>query len=195
MLSAFQQQLKSNKTSGPEETMERYFFPKQVLRVIDMIHESNFNLKILNYDKHRKNLLDPTATWLGISPTVFKKPIAGSVNRSLTRSEMELQRAFNIYAGRRARLFISDALSNELPDITSEKPYIDPEALHRFLDRMKILVKEANTRLPDTERYELPTYESAVAMLPSREERYKLAISPQQIEVISRNISKYLKPE
>lgn len=192
-LSAFQQNLKGNKVSTPEETLNKYSIPKHVKIVIDAIASKGWSITILNYSNHRKTLMDALAGWLDVSRDLFTEPPARSVNRSLTRTEMELQRAFNRHVGQRARLFVADALSNELPDILPEQPYVEPDALAAFLERMDRMISQTNALIPESEQYRLPSLEEAHARLPEQSEKDRFVLNAEQIDVLARNMARFFR--
>lgn len=192
-LSAFQQQLKSNKVNSIEETLQTYALPKRVPEVLEAIKATGCSLKVVNYSRCKLNIVSVLARWLGVPESSFTRPTEKTVNRSLTRTEMELQRAFNKYVGRRARLFVADALSNEVPDLRSEQPFITRDALAAFLKRMAPMVERANTVLPECARYHLPTLDEALLTLPEEKDKDTFALNAAQIDTLARNMARYFR--
>ena len=173
--------------------MAKYATPRQVKRVIEAVGEKGWKIQIVNYDNHRMDLISQVAIWLGVSRDLFTTPPTRNVNRSLTRTEMELQRAFNRYVGQRARLFVADALSNELPDILPEKPYVESDALSAFLERMGSMIAQTNALIPESEQYRLPSLEEARAKSPEASEKERFVLNAEQIDVLARNMARFFR--
>lgn len=191
-LSAYQQKLKEGRPETASEFLATFGVTRQVGMFLDLVRVAGIEPEIVNYNTSRARLLDRMADWLGMEIGAFTTPAVKSVNRSMTRTEMEFQRAFNKHFGSKARQFVSDALSNALPDIRSEKPFLEEDALAAFLHRTQTIIADINPRLPETERYHLPTLEEARQDLPGRAEAETLTLRPEQIEVMARSMAETL---
>ncbi|WP_428929784.1 hypothetical protein [Marinibacterium sp. SX1] len=194
-LSAYKQGVKGGLSKPIEGFLEGYAVPRQVDRFLDLAGEAPVTVTVRNYSRHRKTLLAETEAWLDLAPGQLAIPAKAQVNRSLTRAEECIQIAFNRHVGRRARLFVADALSNELPHIRSEMPYVAPDALAAFLDRMQEMTAPVNARLPEGEGFGVPTPDEARALLPDAEDAGQYSLTEEQIEVLARNMASWFKPE
>lgn len=194
-LSAYQQGVKGGLSKPIEDFLGNYAMPRQVEKFLDMIEGAPVTLTVRNYARHKKDLLGVMDRWLELPEGVLKVPPKAQVNRSLTRTEERIQVAFNRHVGRRARLFVADALSNELPDIQAEKPFVAPEALRGFLERMEEMAQRVNARLPEDEGYRVPSFEEARARLPDESVADRFVLTGEQIDVLARNMASWFKPE
>jgi hypothetical protein len=192
-VSAFQQQLKGGLGDDITVLLRNIALPQQVARFLGACEKAGLDVTVFNYNKHKKDLHGVTEGWLGLPAGTLTLPPRAKVNRSLSRSEMMVQRAFIKHIGRHARVFVADALSNALPEIEAEKPHIPEPALSEFLDRMRAQVKPANRRIPAAEAYVIPTLAEAQATLPAEEESV-ITLTPEQIDVIARSLVKFIKP-
>ena len=194
-LSAYQQGIKGGLTKTIGQFLENYCMPVQTRKLIELVDGSEIQLTIKNYSRHKSNLLAIAEDWLRLPPETLVVPPHEKVNRSLTRAESAFQIAFNRHVGARARLFVSDALANELPNIEAEQIFVEPEALEKFLERMTGLINDVNKFLPDGEGYRIETLDEAMTRLPTLEEVNQLSITQSQIEVLARNVARFIKPE
>ncbi|MEO1043417.1 MAG: hypothetical protein AAFX52_14135 [Pseudomonadota bacterium] len=193
-LSAYQQGVKGGLTKPIGEFLQNYGIPRQTRKLIDLVEDSPVSLSILNYSRHRKTLLSSVAAWLGLPDDALVNPPKAHVNRSLTRTETELQIAFSEYVGSKARLFIADAFSNELPHLTAEQPAVDDETLLSFLGRMEIMTAETNALLSPNERYRVPTLEDARVSVPEPGLKQEYTLTQEQIQTLAKSVSRYLRP-
>ncbi|GAA6135645.1 hypothetical protein NBRC116188_24350 [Oceaniserpentilla sp. 4NH20-0058] len=116
------------KRSGGTQDIDTYLntvsvgpYPK-VVEWIEKSKELNFELVLKNYSLHEKDLAaeffsDVIGKDIDVSNLVLPK--AEKVNRSLTHSENEIQRLFNIFDPESSSLYISDFLVNKFPDLES----------------------------------------------------------------------------
>lgn len=193
-LSVYQQGLKANLISNINEHFaQKYNVPVQTRDFIYLLKDHDVDVSITNYSRHKKELLKNFEQWIGLPAGAMIRAPRSRVNRSLTRSEMEFQRAFNRHAGPRARLMVADFLSNELPEIKPENPYIDHRTLETFLGRMRDQIDEVNTLLPANEAYQVPDIDTAMEQLPSEKEAGVFALSAEQIETLARGVSRWLR--
>ena len=123
------------------------------------------------------------------------KPPIERVNRSLTLSELELQRAFNRVLGSGAFHLVSDPLCNFLPDLKSEIPTVSRGEMEHFLARMKKVIADPRlvALIPPEEYYQLDdlsAYEERYVAEPEAEQ--ELRFDADQIAVLSQAISKAL---
>lgn len=110
-------------------------------------------LDVRNYSVVKNTLRETVAEWLGISVDVLAIPPIQTVNRSLTRSELELQRCFNHHLGTSGWL-LADVLCNELPDIPVEKTWPSIEWQKQLWDRLLPDIEEINAMIEPEHHYQ-----------------------------------------
>ena len=121
MLSRYSQGLKrSGNAHSVDHTAEKYNLVQEVGQFIDVCKKLNFELRVLNYSNRSHYLISAFEEALCISPKTLP-PLTKNIKRSLTRSEIEIQRLFNLYFNGKSSKFISDVLCNELSNIRPEK--------------------------------------------------------------------------
>ena len=193
-LSAFQQLLKAGLADDIGTFLAKYNLPQQTKKFLSKVENTGLSVTVINYSKHSRDLVRVLQEWLGVPEGVLVAPPRQSVNRSLSRSEMLVQRAFNRHVGAYARHFIADALSNSLPDVRSDRPAISDSDLEKFIARMKDYVADMNDMIPEAERYEIPDLAEARSSIPACEP-VEATLSREQLDVIAESIANYLKPK
>lgn len=178
--SLWQQFLKRGGGSAPVETFfENYKVPELVASFLDrFMAMDRVGLTCLNYDRHRRDLLIPVCTWLGMPAGALSPPRASTINRGMTRAELALQVALNRRIGRAGRI-LSDALCVGLPELPPDRIYPDSVCQNAMCDRLAPALDRVNERLPEIERYRhdiVPTRGSAGETT--------FAFDPEQVELI-----------
>ncbi|MBW5799002.1 hypothetical protein [Halomonas elongata] len=136
--SSYQQMVKrGGSTASVEDVFSRYKQPELVADFIDRCQKlPGFKITIRNYSNCRKNLLDEVESWVEAPKGILEKPSVENVNRSMTRSELRLQKGVNQYLGKSGHL-VSDRLCNNLPEIESEKALPSEEDQKAMLRRLE----------------------------------------------------------
>ncbi len=195
-ISAYQQAVKRGGYTGTcGDFLRHYDRPLGFVNVAQSIKDIGGTLTIRNYSRHKKDLLPLVESWLGLSRGTLPKPPIERVNRSLTLSELELQRAFNRVLGSGAFHLVSDPLCNFLPDLKSEIPTVSRGEMEHFLARMKKVIADPRlvALIPPEEYYQLDdlsAYEERYVAEPEAEQ--ELRFDADQIAVLSQAISKAL---
>ena len=179
--SLWQQYLKNSGGTAPIEAFfAKYSVPELVARFLDRLMPiDGIGLTCLSYDRHRHDMLAPLRTWLGLSATTLTPPSAPTINRGMTRGELALQVALNRQIGRAGRILVHDTLCVELPDLSPDRIYPDPECQRAMCDRLAPTLARVNAHLSEGERYRPdidPTPDSAGDT--------PLTFSPEQIDLI-----------
>lgn len=151
------------KRSGGTAPLERFFelysVPELVLRFLDAYDDQpNISIKLFNYSRHKTQLTDHLAGWLGIVATNLKAPKAATINRGLTAAETVLQLALNTEIGRRGRV-LSDALCSMLPDIKADALYPEKNVQTAMLNRLSPTLARINSRIQTGEHYQVALHE------------------------------------
>ena len=171
-----------------EEELALYDRPVRVLQFIVNARRLGLDLEVLNYSNHKGDLNSVFASTIGVEASDLLDPARPTINRGLTRSELRLQRAFNIEWGRKSSAFVSDPLCNELPDIKAEKPLISRAAYEEFVRVIDKMVADVNAIIPAEERYVVGSYEDSYGDAdPDVSESFNF--SAEQLDVLARSIS------
>lgn len=173
-------------THSFEEFLPSYRIPAKVVQFVTMARAVDARVSVLNYSNHANHLTHSFADVLGIDAARLIQPPVARVNRSLTRSELELQRLFNAHWGRKSSRFVSDALCNDLPDIPSEALAISEHAFGQFTARMAEAVSEVNALVDAGEAYVMQPVGEVVR---SDAQDAHFTFTTAQLDVIARSVS------
>ncbi|MFK4017910.1 hypothetical protein [Cobetia marina] len=143
--SSYQQSIKrGGSTKTINEFLENYSHPALVKQFIKQSRNiNNCKLTIKNYTNCKDDIDHVLCDWLEISTGNLVYPENKKVNRSLTKSELYLQREFNKHLGASGDL-ISDPLCDELPNIESDKFFGTQDMQARVIDRLSDDIKFVN---------------------------------------------------
>lgn len=136
--SSYQQMIKrGGSTISIEDMFSRYKQPELVSKFIDRCQQySNIKITICNYSNCKSNVLQEVESWLDLPQGLLIIPGIDNVNRSMTRSELRLQKGINSVLGMSGQL-VSDRLCDSLPDIKPEKSLPAVEIQQAMLNRLK----------------------------------------------------------
>ncbi len=188
VFSSYGQHIKRDgETKRLSEWIGGYKVIDKVIKLIDLCKEHNIELKLINYSKVKSVEESFINTLLGQKSDDFLNKAHFSqtkqINRSLTRVEYKIQRCFNEHIGKESSKFVSDYLVNNLPDIQSEKEFIEDDILDLFIEQNKDKVAYINTFLDEDDRLDLNKPKD----LKPESDVYK--ISAEQIEVLVESLS------
>ena len=95
-----------------------------VLKWIELSNKIDFTLTLKNYTKCKNNLVQDFFNDVLIAPSLAENLMlpGNIVNRSLSLSELEIQRVFNAAYGKTSSSYISDILCNNFPHVKPWKP-------------------------------------------------------------------------
>ncbi len=152
---------RANETRGLESALAGYDTPKLARAWIERIEAMpDTTIRVLNYARHRGDVLGAVADWAGIDRSLLASPPVGNVNRSLTRAELEFQRLFNGFIEDHGRL-VSDRLVDGLPEIPAERAAVDPRTARRIIEAVRSDLEWINARIAPEEAYALSPNEAA----------------------------------
>lgn len=188
--SSYQQMIKRGGSTVSIETMfSRYKQPELVANFIDRCHaQPNISVKICNYSNCKKSILQEVETWLSLPHETLMTPEIEKVNRSMTRSELRLQKGVNSVLGQSGRL-VSDPLCDRLPDINSEMSLPDEDAQQAMLNRLKRVSDHVNKYASSEHQYNhfiIPVDENSL-----REDNY--IFTGKQIDTIAKGLAGEIK--
>lgn len=163
---------------------------QSTLNVIEAIYDNGLSLHLRNYSSIAPKLLTEFADMIGLNSDALTASLpAAIVNRSLSRSELKLQRSFNSHYGRNSSAFISDALVNYCPDLPSERPPLQEATYMSYLEQIAPIVAKINAFLPTDEKMEVEAFD------PSWQDfdQDRSSFTDRQIDVVARAISNRMK--
>ena len=152
--SMYQQAVKrGGMTMGVDAFAERYVVPVQVENFIKACAvEPDIDLTIRNYSVLRRDLRRSVTDWLGVPDDTLQAPAIATVNRSLTRAEMQMQIVLNGLFGRCGEL-LSDPLCEGLPEMRADEVRPSLAAQERLWARLETVIGRINDRLNPAHRY------------------------------------------
>ncbi|ODN69044.1 hypothetical protein [Methylobrevis pamukkalensis] len=154
LCSSYQQRVKrSGATMSTGRFARRYGHPQLVRDFLDIVAASDLaEVTVFNYSRHRKEILRIVSDWLGLPEGTLALPAFDNVNRSMTHSELEIQKIINERLGNSGHLW-SDPLCEKAPDIRSSdiRPSVENQTL--AFERLKPYIDEVNACLPAAEHY------------------------------------------
>lgn len=137
-----------------------------LLQWISISKKFDINLKIRNYSVCKENLVNDFFEYflhLEISNENLIYPSNKSVNRSLTFSELEIQRLFNFVYGKKTSKYFSDYIVNNFPDIQPFKVPINPEIYEVITKKFKPKVDIINRYLGNDQKIKLEEKKSVIS--------------------------------
>ena len=180
-------------TSELPESLKAYDFPRKVTAFLDHMNARDVPVTVRNYSVHAGRLLKTVWDGLGLNVDAMVEPLVRRVNRSMTRSEIAIQKAFNAIYGHMSSRFISDRLCDELPDFPVEGgPPLTRADYDRFVDHVQPMIEDANTRIAVNERYVIEAFDTLQTW--SDTDERGLDLNTAQVDVLRRSI-KQVKAE
>ncbi|WP_299323383.1 hypothetical protein [Parasphingopyxis sp.] len=196
VVSGYQQRVKRGGFTGTlADFMQSYRYPSETKTVLRQLRKCGADTTVLNYTRHKKNLLATFENWLGLVSGSLPRPPVNNINRSLTNSELKLQLIFNAHFGGLARRFVSDPLCHALPDIKSETPPLSRDELTVFLERMHSEMEDPEyLELVPAEEHPRPgEAEDYIARFSNENRDDQFVFSADQIHAVAEALSDELK--
>jgi hypothetical protein len=191
-VSSYQQKIKRGGYTGSlAEFLKTYDMPSKVNKVIAIARNAGATVTLKNYSTHRSGLLAIVENWLNIPESGLIAPSKRVINRSLSAAELEFQRVFNEIAGKASSKYISDPLCQQLPNIKSEFPPLETDALESFLARMNDSVYAAQQGCAEfqNEQYTVGDQQSQKETFPTA--KSQLSFSSEQIRVMASAMARF----
>lgn len=190
-ISSYQQAVKLNVTEASmTDYLRDYNVPERVAQFIALAAEDGLKVTVRNYSRHSKELLALMEGWMGLPAGTLAKPPHARVNRSMTRAEMALQSALSRHIGSIGYRLVSQPLCNALPDIASDIPYADADAITAFTTEMERQIALVHPLIDPSEHYNLSIPDSLIARMTQPTDPEKLVFSAAQLDVIGAGIAK-----
>jgi hypothetical protein len=156
-VSSYGQDIKrAGETCTPDEYIFKDIHLKKSLKILEFLSEHEINYAVYNYSRHRDDLVDVFRTEVGVPDKMsLLLPKSRVINRSLTRSEMALQKRLNEIMGKKSSKIFSDEMCQRAPDVPSELPTLSADSITRFRSQNSSMVDEVNSYLPNSEKISL----------------------------------------
>ena len=128
-----------------------------VLKWIEMSNEIGFTLTLKNYTKCKNKLAQDFFNGVLKVPSLAEDLIIPGklINRSLSLSELEVQRVLNAAFGNSSSRYVSDFLCNNFPDVKAWMPTINEHAYEKILSENIASLDAINSRIDDTMHLEI----------------------------------------
>ncbi len=151
--SSYHQAVKRNgETQSFEQCVLREAHLLEAERAHRMLRREGIDVRVLNYGTRRGNIVGAFFDALGLGEAVAQQGEAAEmparVNRSLSRSELELVRAVNRVSGREAGWRLSDMLVEHAPEVTPYRHRVSEEVRTEFGARFEHAFAYFNEMLP-----------------------------------------------
>ena len=186
-VSTFVQSVKGGRTSQISEHLLAYHTPLRVIEFLRQLDEIGIPRTVLRFESVRTSLLAALEEWLEIPEGSLEAPRPSS-NRSLVRSEIELQRRLNERLDRKAAFRFANALAEN--EITAEKDlaFIPESDLANFLYRMQGMIETCNAELPEHAHYQVPDMSECKHLLQGESDVETFVFTQEQLEALARAI-------
>jgi hypothetical protein len=165
-----------------------------ILKWIKKSRINKFQLTIKNYSLEKENILhDFMASIfpnLKVAEFEYSLPPLRFVNRSLSLVEYEFQTEFNKYFSNSSK-YISDMLVNNLPETSSETPYVNEKVYEHVKKKFAPLLAEINKHLPTKSILICEPYEELKKRFTANQID-KYLISSDQIKIMVKSISEWI---
>jgi hypothetical protein len=170
----------------------RYVVVKKLIKWMDLSKQEGFKLTTFNYERHKDCIVTHfMAEALGIGDSLRELEVDDlkPVNRSLSLSEYEIQRQFNIaFAPNNSNSFISDPLVEKAPFIKSEMPLVSFDSYQKIVNEFGKNIAKINKFINLENQIRITSHEDLVAISKDSEiDGYNL--SALQIKVLAGSIS------
>ena len=190
--SEYQQKIKRGGEHRPsvDDYSSSYKIPTRVNRLLSLFDEEPvFDVTVRNYSRVRDGILPIFTDWIGLPENALDaSSLDQTVNRSLTRDELYIQRRVNMHLGRSGDL-LADRLCNLLPHVEASLSRPSPAVQREMLARLEEDIAAVNARVDPADAYSLeivePTGAEADEMLRLSEEQADVIIDGLAGEIAS----------
>jgi hypothetical protein len=186
--SVYQQAIKRGGFTGSiNEYASTYHVPIKIDRFLNYTSSiEGSSITVINYSYARNSLVSFISDWLNLNSGIFRLPKEKIINRSLTSSELLLQRALNKALGRSGGL-LSDPLCEELPYIKPDLILPEIGVQEKLLTRLRPAMESVNAVVHPEHRYKFDLKPETHDM------RQTYIFNQTQIEIIARNLGNEIK--
>lgn len=187
-ISIWQQRVKGwfGETARLDDYITQQFdWPARALRLVETLDQTGgIEMELHNHTAvaAQNGLLALCETWLELPQGTLEAPRNEQVNRSMTRSEAELQRLLNIHSGPSGALF-AYPVTSRLTEVAKDPPRPDPAVVKAWLIQHKPVMEALQARLPEHE-----AFQPYVACTDTPEGL--LSFTTQQLEILSKAIAR-----
>lgn len=184
--SSYQQWVKGLGHSGTIEAAFKFFDDiGDVETVLDFLDRISAHRSVYNYGVEQKRLLPIVEDWIGLPENTLTRPPIKTVNRSLTRAELELQRNINALTGKPSGHLFAQHVVEKLPDIRPDSILPAVDVQEALWDRLAPKIERVNARIPAEARYsrERDIRSAAHNSTP------QLAMTAEQLAIVAKTIA------
>jgi hypothetical protein len=156
--SAYMQAVKRGGYTGTlEEFAQSEGHILHAAQLIARMQALGVSFTVLNYSHLKHDITTRIFDIMGVADLFDAAAQArlGTVNRSLSRAELQAVILVNQIFGAAYGARLSDALVNRLPDVQADMVFLEDHSLQPFLDRMRAPVDLVNAHLPQGEKLSL----------------------------------------
>lgn len=133
---------------------ENFDVPRNVNNVLDFLESlQQINVTVKNYSREKNHIISVVEEWLELPSGTLRIPKTRIVNRSLTFSELELQRFVNVDLGSSGNV-LADHLCNNLPDISSDEVRPSIAIQENLWDNLMPEIGKVNARVAPEAKYD-----------------------------------------
>jgi hypothetical protein len=153
--SAYMQAVKRGGYTGTlEEFAQSEGHILHAAQLIARMQALGVNFTVLNYSHLRHDITARILEVVGAADLFDATARAqlGTVNRSLSRAELQAVILVNQIFGASCGARVSDALVQMLPDVATDMVFLEDHSLQPFLDRVRAAVDLVNAHLPPVEK-------------------------------------------
>ena len=133
-----------------DEWVDAFNFPKRLLISLqELSHYSDFiSLDVFHYDRQRDSILDGLLHLINVEEgMVWNRPPKNTVNRSLTRDELNLMRLLNKQLGEKTAV-LGERFVNNQPNLIPAVLIPSVETQKKFIQKWQATIDLINSYLP-----------------------------------------------
>lgn len=181
-------------TAGFADGLKYYDIPSRSIQAFRRLKNYGAEITIFNYSRHRGHLLSTVERWLGLEEGMLPLPPKEIINRSLTNSELLIQRVMNEYFGEDARSIVSDPVCEKLPNIKSENPPISHSEMNDFIAKISSSFRDPEylSYVPADEIPEIGNLSDYIVDENCNIQNRQFQISEDQIRIIATSMRNFM---
>lgn len=162
--SAWGQDVKRGYKKKFDEYLMHYDDLKYLSTWIKNSKKEKFKLRIYNYANYKSNIVAhffKSNFSISSDEHKFELNDIKKINRSLTASELEIQRLLNDRVGQ-TKFSIADIFAVRAPNLSASRPYLSKESYDRAVLKFKNDLEDVNKFIKDTESIKFTAYNDFV---------------------------------
>ena len=197
-VSKYQQSVKHDRVTAPFDDWIRSdaaVFPPGIDRFIHYCVDSGISVAITNYSRHSSRLWDEFLSHLGVDPESenWVVPNHERVNRSLSGSELFVQRIANQFEGWDAEGLFANNFISRRPDAPKWLPAVSDSSYAYFQSRNADYVNDLNSLIQPSEQMTFGPYEEKWGEALRAEQQEHLNDASQVLNILVEHLHKSTK--